>query len=246
MQMSKVMRKIIEIDEEKCDGCGICIPSCAEGALQVVDGKAKLVKDIYCDGLGNCLGECPRDAITIIEREADPFDEKAVEEHLKNIVNKEIVSEKPELKVSCGSTLIDQLKTGSSQENTNTDQVEAELSHWPVQLHLVSPQSSFLKNADLLIAADCVPFAYADFHRKFLVGRSLLIGCPKLDDVNVYHQKLVEIFKINKPNSITVLIMEVGCCFGMSRLVKSAIKEAQIRVPYMEVVINVDGSIKEE
>jgi hypothetical protein len=183
----------------------------------------------------------------MIEREADPFDEEAVEEHLKNVDKDESDSVKRELKMSCGSLVADpDEEEGSKGNNAEKGEMEAELSHWPVQLHLVSPQSNFLKNADLLIAADCVPFAYADFHRRFLAGRSLLIGCPKLDDVDAYQQKLVEIFKTSSINSITVLIMEVGCCFGMSRLVKSAMKEAGIRVPYMEIVINVDGSIREE
>ncbi len=211
--MNKVVRKIIKIDEDKCDGCGLCIPSCEEGALQIVDGKARLVKDIYCDGLGNCLGECPQDAIELIEREAEPFDEKAVEERLEK------------LKLS---------------DNTP----EAELSHWPVQLHLVNPQARFLKNADLLIAADCVPFAHADFHRTFLAERSLLIGCPKLDDVEAYHQKLIEIFKQNDLKTVTLVHMEVGCCFGLSKLVKSALQEAGVNTPLEEIIVGVDGSIK--
>ncbi len=251
--MNKVVRKIISIDEARCDGCGLCIPSCAEGALQIVDGKARLVKEVYCDGLGNCLGECPQGAIAMIEREAEPFDEKAVEEHLQRL---EILDEKKEesieeFDVCCGSSLVRDLKkpdqeaaSGNSKEQT--DYVpEAELSHWPVQLHLVSPQASFLQGADLLIAADCVPFAHADFHRRFLAERSLLIGCPKLDDVDAYHQKLVEIFKRNKLKSITLVHMEVGCCFGLSRLVRSALEESEAEIPLEEIVVGVDGSIKQ-
>lgn len=244
--MEKVMRKIIAIDENKCDGCGLCIPACEEGALQIVDGKAKLVKDIYCDGLGNCLGECPRDAIAIIERDAEPFDQSAVEEYLKNKGEANIKGlECP----SCSNIAIDRspghkaaLQTGDRAETGLSP--EAELSHWPVQLQLVSPQARFLQGQDLLIAADCVPFAYADFHRRFLAGRALLIGCPKLDDVDLYHQKLVEIFKENKLKSITLVHMEVGCCFGLSRLVQSALNESGAEIPLSEVIIGVDGTIK--
>jgi ferredoxin len=246
--MSKTTRKIISIDEEKCDGCGLCIPSCAEGALQVVDGKARLVKDVFCDGLGNCLGECPQGAIEIIEREAEPFDEKAVEKHLERLEQEK--EEPVECEVCCGSSLIREI--GSSPEkrvpvtaarDLNVEN-EAELSHWPIQLHLVSPQSRFLQGVDLLIAADCVPFAHADFHSKFLAGRSLIICCPKLDDVDVYHRKLVEIFKHNKLRSIMLVHMEVGCCFGLSRLIHSALEEAAVDTPIEEIIINIDGSIK--
>ncbi len=243
--MSSVVRKIISIDESKCDGCGLCIPSCEEGALQIIDGKARLVKDIYCDGLGNCLGECPREAIELIEREAEPFDEEAVEEHL-NSFNKEAVAE---CGVCCGSSLerdLDKeggrLKVVVSDEERNVS--EAELSHWPVQLHLVNPQARFLQESDLLIAADCVPFACADFHQKFLARRSLVIGCPKLDDVDAYHTKLVDIFKLNNLKSITLVHMEVGCCYGLAKLVKSALQESGEETPLREVVIGVDGSLK--
>lgn len=245
--MNKVLRKIISIDEEKCDGCGLCIPSCAEGALQIVDGKARLVQDIYCDGLGNCLGECPQGAIAMIEREAEPFDENAVEEHLSSL--KEEIDEPAECGVCGGSTFIEKIAstaktdTASAGDKMNC-QPEAELSHWPIQLHLVSPQARFLQGVDLLIAADCVPFAHADFHRMFLADKSLLIGCPKLDDLDVYHQKLVEIFKRNKLSSITLVHMEVGCCFGLSRLVNSALHESGADIPLQEIIIGIDGSIK--
>lgn len=244
--MSKVLRKIIHIDEEKCDGCGLCIPACEEGALVIVDGKARLVKEVYCDGLGDCLGECPQGAITMIERVADPFDVEEVEKHLKRLEEEKEAQEektlKKELQMSGGPAPGLPKKAVAKEAEEN----EAELSHWPIQIHLVSTQSNFLRNADLLIAADCVPFAYANFHRQFLADRALLIGCPKLDDVETYHEKLVEIFKLNQPNSITVVMMEIGCCAGMSRLVQTAIKEAGIRVPYLEVTVNVDGTIKED
>lgn len=250
--MNKVVRKIISIDENKCDGCGLCIPSCEEGALQIVDGKARLVKEVYCDGLGNCLGECPQGAIEMIEREAEPFDEKAVEEHLKRLEKEDKIIEESaeECGICCGSSLVRDIKiaegkSAGGKSDSQSDYVpEAELSHWPVQLHLVSPQARFLQGADLLIAADCVPFAYADFHRNFLAERSLVIGCPKLDDIDIYHHKLVEIFKINKLKSITLVHMEVGCCFGLSRLVRSALEESGAETPLQEIVVGVDGSIK--
>jgi ferredoxin len=246
--MSKIMRKIISIDEEKCDGCGLCIPSCAEGALQIVDGKARLVKDIYCDGLGNCLGECPQGAIEIIEREAEPFDEKAVEKFLAKL-NEVPEEEEAECSVCCGSSMTLDVRSAKGDHslplaNFSGEVPEAELGHWPVQLHLVSPQSRFLQGVDLLIAADCVPFAFADFHRQYLMGRSLIIGCPKLDDVEAYHQKLVEIFKNNSLKSITLVHMEVGCCFGMSRLVHAALEESGSDIPLEEIIIGIDGSIK--
>ena len=245
--MEKVMRKIIEIDEDKCDGCGLCIPACEEGALQIVDGKARLVKDIYCDGLGNCLGECPQDAINIIEREAEPFDEKAVEERLEMLDKENDQHNIKEIPVCCGGNLLEGLEKERTAPADRYDnyEPEAELSHWPVQLHLVSPEARFFHGKDLLIAADCVPFAYADFHRQFLAGKSLVIGCPKLDDVEVYHKKLVQIFKLNKLKSITLLHMEVGCCFGLSRLVNSALKSSGIDIPFKEIIIGVDGSIKD-
>lgn len=248
--MQKELRQIIEIDEDKCDGCGLCIPACAEGALQIVDGKARLVKEIYCDGLGACLGECPQGAIQIVEREADPFDEGAVEEHLKKINETGLQQEPTDCETCCGGAVIkDFASTGVNRKADSGEmpagfEPEAELSHWPVQLHLVAPQSRFLQGIDLLITADCVPFAHADFHRKFLAGRSLLIGCPKLDDVDAYHQKLVRIFKDNDLKSITLVHMEVGCCFGLSKLVNSALIESGADIPIEEIIIGIDGSIK--
>ncbi len=254
--MKKLIRKIITIDESKCDGCGLCIPSCEEGALQIVDGKARLVKDIYCDGLGNCLGECPQGAIEMIEREAEPFDEKAVEEHLERL-EKEQAKQGTEKTPTCGVCCGPSQERDSAQTLTSSvaaeggkasveEAPEAELSHWPVQLHLVSPRARFLQGVNLLIAADCVPFAYADFHRRFLIDHSLVIGCPKLDDVDAYHGKLVEIFKNNSLQSITLAHMEVGCCFGLSRLVHSALEESGAQIPLTEVIVGIDGRIKSE
>lgn len=244
--MSTQVRKIIKINEDKCDGCGLCIPSCAEGALQIIDGKARLISDRFCDGLGNCLGECPQDAIEMIEREAEQFDEAAVEEHLQ----REVLPVSP---CACAGSMEQNFREGGDRHGRQAklpqseiySLLEPELSHWPIQLHLVSPQARFLQGQDLLITADCVPFAYADFHRGLLKGKSLLIGCPKLDDTAAYHTKLVEIFKRNQINSITLAYMEVPCCFGMNQLVRSALKEAgREDIEVEDVVIKVDGNVK--
>lgn len=247
--MAKVLRKIIKINEEKCDGCGLCIPSCAEGALQVIGGKARLINERFCDGLGNCLGECPRGAIEIIEREAEQFDEEAVKEHLQTLQQDEAPLPACGCAGSAEQNLKEDLNRLQPQNSAGGKEVaapEPELSHWPIQLHLVNPQARFLRDCDLLIAADCVPFAFADFHRKLLKGKSLLIGCPKLDDTGAYHDRLVEIFKQNRINSITLAHMEVGCCFGLRRLVHAALKEAgREEIPVTEVVIGVDGTLRQ-
>ena len=215
-----VLRNIVQIDEKKCNGCGLCIPSCAEGALQIIDGKARLVKDVYCDGLGACLGECPQDAITIIQREAEEFDEKAAEDHVMNIKK---TAACPASAMNCPSTLSTQFNTEEKPAADTSIKKECRLSTWPVQLKLLPPQAPFLKNANLLIAADCVPFAYADFHESMLKNRVLAVGCPKLDDVSLYRNKLAAIFRTADIKSVTVVNMEVPCCFGLNRLVQEAI-----------------------
>ncbi len=231
MSGTTYMRKIVQIDESKCDGCGLCIPKCAEGALQIIDGKARLVGDTYCDGLGNCLGECPQDAISIIEREAQPFDESlipATHEHKPTHDHKH--DSKPSHRSGCPSSAEVEL--------------DAELTHWPIQLHLVAPDARFLANSDLLICADCVPFAFADFHRKLLADKSLIICCPKLDDTELYEAKLAEIFAINSIQSITVAHMEVPCCFGLSKLVKNALEKSSKQIPLEDLTISLTGNIK--
>lgn len=242
--MAGKVRKIVQINEDKCNGCGLCIPSCAEGALQIIDGKARLVGDNLCDGLGNCLGECPQGAIEIIEREAERFDEAAVERRL-SVIGMPPALEKGHNHFACpGSSEIAKMKKNQPAGMGNEEELPAELTHWPIQLHLVSPQARFLQGADLLIAADCVPFAYANFHRCFLKDRALLIGCPKLDDTDRYREKLAGIFRDSRIKSITVLHMEVPCCFGLSMLVKSALEEAGSKLQVSEVIVGVDGSIK--
>lgn len=238
-----VVRNIVEIDEEKCTGCGLCVPSCAEGALKIIDGKAKLVKDIYCDGLGACLGKCPEDAITIVQREASAFDEKAVEEYLKE---QEIV---PPVHFThpgsrgCPSEKVMQFKKTIEKGPTATliEKRESRLAQWPIQLKLLPPIAPFFRDADLLIAADCVPFAYADFHEDMLKGKALAIGCPKLDDVALYREKLAAIFNMSNPKSVTVVNMEVPCCFGLFRLVKEALAASGKTIPLRQQTISVKG-----
>jgi Fe-S-cluster-containing hydrogenase component 2 len=233
-----VLRNIVKIDEKKCNGCGLCIPACAEGAIQIIDGKAKLVKDIYCDGLGACLGKCPQDAITIIQREAEEFDEEAAEEHVKNIRGVPAVDAAP---MACPSTRAMQLKTEEEPSPGTTEKRESRLSTWPVQLKLLPPNAPFLRNADLLIAADCVPFAYADFHGDMLKDRMLAVGCPKLDDVSLYRNKLAEIFRTANIRSVTVVNMEVPCCFGLNRLVEEAMELSGKHVPLRQETISIKG-----
>jgi Fe-S-cluster-containing hydrogenase component 2 len=232
-----VKRNIVKIDEEKCNGCGLCIPACAEGALQIVDGKARLVKDIYCDGLGACLGKCPQDAITVIQREAEEFDEKAAEEHVKSTQAATV----PTRSSGCPSTQTVQFTKEETPATNITEKRVPRLSTWPVQLKLLPPNAPFLKNADLLIAADCVPFAYADFHENMLKNRALAVGCPKLDDVTLYRNKLAAIFRAADIRSVTVVNMEVPCCFGLHRLVQEAIELSGKNVPLRQETISIKG-----
>ncbi len=241
-----VKRNIVQIDEEKCTGCGLCVPECAEGALQIVDGKAKLVSDVYCDGLGACLGTCPEDAITIIEREAEEFDEEAVEEHLELLEDeqsKEIMEPvKAEQACSCPSLKVVEFEEDAELDNSGVKtEIRSELRQWPVQLHLVPPTAPYLQNKELLIAADCVPFAVANFHQDYLKGKALLIGCPKLDDAHVYIAKLAEIFKSNDIPKITIAHMEVPCCFGLTNIIKQALIKSGKEIPIEEINFSIQG-----
>jgi ferredoxin len=234
-----VLRNIVRIDEKKCNGCGLCIPACAEGALQIVDGKARLVKDVYCDGLGACLGECPQDAITIIQREAEEFDKKAAEEHMKKSQSVPAVHHP----VACPSTKAMQFESEPKQKATTkpSEKRVSMISNWPYQLKLLPPNAPFFENADLLIAADCVPFAYADFHEDMLKNRTLAIGCPKLDDATLYRNKLAAIFRMSNIRSVTVVNMEVPCCFGLTRLVQEALELSGKNVPLRQETISIKG-----
>jgi len=234
------VRKIIKIDEEKCNGCGLCIPNCAEGALAIVDGKAKIVKDIFCDGLGACLGHCPQDALEVIERDALDFDEVAAIEFVK--------SKGEELKApvhppagGCPGSRMKQI-TRKETHDSNV-KLTSKLSQWPVQLMLVPVNAPYFKGADLLITADCVPFAYANYHNDFLKDKAVVVGCPKLDDSNYYAEKLSEIIKENDLESITVLRMEVPCCGGMAFAAKSARDKSGIEIPVKVITISLEGEV---
>ena len=221
------MRNIIEIDESKCDGCGKCVTACAEGAIQVVDGKARLVAEIYCDGLGACLGECPQGAITITPREAAAFDEEATRRHLAGAAAKKAL---PTVSAGCPgmatrvfkinqdlSSRVPLFREGSGEHDGPEPANSSALTHWPVQLRLVPPTAPFFQDADLLLVADCVPFAYADFHRRLLRGRPVVIGCPKLDDRQAALDKLTAILTHSSVRSLTVVHMEVPCCHALCR-----------------------------
>ena len=243
------VRRIVKIHEEKCNGCGLCIPKCHEGAIIIENGKAKLLEDKLCDGIGDCLGHCPQGAIEIIERAADEYDEAAVKERQEALkkVSVNNVDEKP-MACGCPGSMAKKIekKVIKKAEKVNVScEVDAEstseLNQWPVQIKLVNPKADFFKGADILIAADCTAYAYGSFHKDFIKGRITLIGCPKLDDTD-YSDKLAEIFR-NDIKSITVVRMSVPCCSGIVSYVKKAILKSENIVPYNEVIIGLDGEI---
>lgn len=274
-------RKIIKIDEEKCNGCGLCIPGCPEGAMQIIDGKARLISDLFCDGLGACIGHCPQGAITIEEREAEEYNERRVMENIikqgKNVIIAHLrhlkehnqdeylkqavdVVKERNIEVSLdeiervqhehkygfsgcpGSRVIDirKKKRAPGEKKTYSKQ-ESQLKNWPVQLMLVPALAPYLNNADILIAADCVPFAYADFQEDLLKGKTLLIGCPKLDDIEIYQKKLLQIFENNNIKSVTYVHMEVPCCFGLVNVIENAISASGKNTPFKEAIISIKG-----
>ncbi|MBI4965249.1 MAG: 4Fe-4S binding protein [Desulfomonile tiedjei] len=242
----KTKRNIIQIDEELCDGCGNCIVSCAEGALEIVDGKAKLVAEKYCDGLGACLGECPTGALKVIERDADDFDEEAVEHHLEATKKAEAPAE-PAMACGCPSAQIRTFDapTPCQRANEPVAQTSAQsaLRHWPVQIRLVPPNAPFLKNADLLVAADCTPIAYPDFHRDFLEGKVVMVGCPKFDDAQGYIEKFAGIFTHASIKSVTVVAMEVPCCGGLPMIVRRGMQLAGKNIPMEQIIISTQGEV---
>ena len=242
-------RKIVKIDEEKCNSCGLCIPNCAEGALQIIDGKAKLVSEKFCDGLGACLGHCPQDAITVIEREADDFDEKAVEAHLKEGKKKEFISQPQPAPLFTGCPSSRAIHFRVQEPATETGAAGPSismLSQWPVQLQLVPVNAPYFQDADILVAADCVPFAYPNFHQDFLKGKAVVVGCPKLDNVQYYKEKLTEIFKMNSVRNVTVPYMEVPCCFGLVKATEDAIAASGKKILLKKIKIGIRGEIKPE
>ena len=224
------VREIIEIDDAKCNGCGLCLPNCAEGALQIVDGKARLVGDVYCDGLGACLGHCPEGALKVIKREAVPFDVEAVHE---------LLASQAQQPVACPSVSPVALPASSPKPTEK----ESALKHWPVQLRLMPTEAPRFQDADLLVVADCVPVAHSNFHASLLSGRTMVMGCPKLDDVASYGEKLKEIMKKNDVRSVTVATMEVPCCSGMSRVVEWAVEASGKAIPVRKHIVNVRGNM---
>lgn len=238
----KVIRKIIEIDESKCDGCGNCVTSCAEGAIEIIDGKAKVIKDMFCDGLGACMGSCPQDALKIIEREADPFDEEAVHKHLENMKKK---SEQPKhTGCGCPSSAIMTLKPmakPASNDSAGSAIAESQLANWPLKIRLIPPNAPYLKNAEILILADCSAAAYANLHNDFIKGKVVMMGCPKFDDSKMHIEKLAQVFAGNAIKSITIARMEVPCCAGMGVLVREAQKMANTSIPVSEEIITRSG-----
>jgi len=238
---SKLIRKIVHIDEDTCNGCGACVPACAEGAIAVIDGKARLVSERYCDGLGACLGECPQGAISVEERESEAFDEEAVRQHLESVEAGETLP--------CGCPSATVASFGGEPPCEAPDRglpLRSALGHWPVQLALVPPAAPFLRDADVLLAADCVPFAYPAFHRDFLEGRVLLVACPKLDDFPAHRAKLAAILKQNNVRNITVVHMEVPCCSGLVHLARQAVAASGKGVPLHEVTVGARGEILAE
>ena len=243
--VTKTTRKIVKIDEDKCTGCGACIISCAEGALEIIDGKARLISEKYCDGLGNCL-DCPEGAIRIEEREAEDFDEAAVEEHLKEQAGEDTLA------CGCSSATVTSFERPAERSaavaaTAPKETIPSQLGHWPVQLTLVPPNAPFLKNADLVLTADCVPFAYAGFHQDFLgENKALLVACPKLDNFQAHQAKLNEVLKQSGIKSLTVVHMEVPCCSGLVHMAKQAILASGNVIPFADVTIGVQGDIKSD
>jgi Fe-S-cluster-containing hydrogenase component 2 len=249
------VREVIEINEELCDGCGDCITACAEGALALVDGKAKLVSDVYCDGLGACIGDCPQGAISIIHREADDFDEVAVERHLTGqrgrsvgpmVANQLPVSGGPAAGSSCPGSRTQAWNPSESRTNGATE-VGSQLRQWPIQLHLVPPTAPFFVGSDVLLAADCVAYAVGGFHGRYLDGHGLAIACPKLDShQEVYLEKLTTMIDEAGIKSLNVMVMEVPCCSGLVQMVREARSRATRDIPIRCTVVGVQGNILAE
>lgn len=264
MVTEKRVRKIVRIDEAKCNGCGDCVPSCAEGAIKIIDGKARLAADNLCDGLGACLGHCPMDAITVEERPADDYDEAAVEKHLGHKPTHYVpptaavpamtpAAPKPAFAPmhahAAGGCPGSRLRTfeamPAAQPSTMAGSSQSALRQWPVQLTLLPMQGPIWQDAHLLLAADCVPFAYPDFHSTMLAGKTLAIACPKLDETDAYVQKLATIFANNTVRSVTIARMEVPCCGGLNRIVSMALQiSGRTDIPVKEVIVGIRGAVQ--
>ena len=277
-----VKRKIITIDQKKCNGCGECIPNCPEGAIQLIDGKARLISDIFCDGLGACLGHCPKGAISVEGREAEPYDERKV---MKNIVKQgknTIIAHLQHLKEhgetdylnkamdylkeqnikvefntktdldkfqpqGCPGSQPIEFKQDNTLQQTSVQSQPSQLSQWPIQMHLISPDASYFKQSDLLLAADCVAYSIGDFHQRFLSGKHLAIACPKLDsNKDVYLQKLIKLIDEAKINTLTVVTMQVPCCTGLLLIAKKAVEESTRNIPIKHIMVSIKGEILKE
>jgi NAD-dependent dihydropyrimidine dehydrogenase PreA subunit len=239
-------RKIIRIDEDRCNGCGVCVDACAEGALEVIDGKARLVGEIYCDGIGACLSGCPTGALTIDERDAEGFDPKAVDQLLATKrPGGNGKAEHASAHGGCPGSRLQAFAPPAAAGPAEAGAAPSQLGNWPVQLHLLSPAAPYLDGADLLIAADCVAFALGSFHRDLLSGRVLAIGCPKLDDGEAYVEKLATIFAERDICSVTVAIMEVPCCRGLMAIVSRALARSGKEIPTESVRVGIRGEILE-
>lgn len=242
------LRNIVKIDEEKCIGCEKCVSACAEGAIQMIDGKAKLISEIYCDGLGACLDCCPVDAITIEQREAAEFDEAATEKHLQELAHNKAAFEKQQTQKpqgfsgGCPGMKMMNFDESVSEGQTSGD-VSSQLSQWPVQLKLVSPMAPYFVDAELMLVADCVPFAMGDFHSKLLKGNAIAVACPKLDDTGAYAQKIADIITTGKPKSLCVVHMEVPCCTGLLRIAEKALALAESDLQINDVTVSLRGQI---
>ncbi|MHC5061456.1 MAG: ATP-binding protein [Planctomycetota bacterium] len=232
------VRNIVNINEEKCNGCGQCVTACAEGAIEIIDGKAKLISEIYCDGLGACLGECPEDAITIEQREAAEFDEEATNAHLARTQKGPAQSN-----FVCPGTMTAKLRDSAETTEADGVKVPSQLDQWPVQLKLISPNAAYFANSDLLLVADCVPFAMGDFHSCFLGGHSIAIGCPKLDDGDFYIDKFAQILKANKLKSLKVIHMEVPCCSGLTFIARQALAASGANISFEDITIDLRGNV---
>jgi NAD-dependent dihydropyrimidine dehydrogenase PreA subunit len=249
-----MLRKIVRIDQDKCNGCGDCVPSCAEGAITIVNGKAVLAAENLCDGLGACLGECPMNAITVEERESDEFDEAAVEKHLaaQGRPAPAVHHHTPAAPAPAahhhggcpGSRAMSFAPAPEASVSAPAGSQQSRLGQWPVQLTLVSTTAPYFQGADLLITADCVPVAYAGYHEDFLKGKAVVMGCPKLDDNNFYQQKLTELFSKSDVKSVTVLKMEVPCCGGIAVAARQALVASGKQIPYKEITIGIKGDVK--
>jgi NAD-dependent dihydropyrimidine dehydrogenase PreA subunit len=226
-------RTIVKIDESRCNGCGECVKGCHEGALQIIDGKARMLDDMYCDGLGACIGECPLGAITLEEREAEPYNEQAVMERTASLQEK-----------SCGCPGMQEMTLSQpAEQNTSTFR----LRHFPIQLHLINPNASFLNHTDLILAADCTAFAYNNLHHQFLKNNSITIACPKLDNATeLYIGKLMAMIDHSFINTLSVIIMEVPCCRGLFQIAQQAQAKANRKIPIKKIVIGIDGSLQSD